>query len=140
MSSCGKGGVENRRAIGAPVNKLIIPPGEEEESIYIYICCFHPLSSSTTIYDDSPWYLSRLICRDENLPRHRFSTFLSSVFPSKHLSFETNDFNDFFSDISISLSSILLFFRETKSRVSRIMNNNHRIEELKTFFLGFLHD
>lgn len=45
MSSCGKGGVENRRAIGAswPVNKLIIPPGEEEESIYIYICCFHPL-------------------------------------------------------------------------------------------------
>lgn len=77
MSSCGKGGVENRRAIGAswPVNKLIIPPGEEEESIYIYIYAVS-IPSSTTIYDDSPWYLSRLICRDENL------AFLSSVFPS----------------------------------------------------------
>lgn len=44
MSSCGKGGVENRRAIGAswPVNKLIIPPGEEEESIYIYIYMLFP--------------------------------------------------------------------------------------------------
>lgn len=133
MSSCGKGGVENRRAIGAswPVNKLIIPPGKEEESIYIYAVSIH---SSTTIYDDSPWYLSRLICRDENLPRHRPFFLLSSLL------FETNDFNDFFSDISISFSSILLFFRETKSRVSRIMSNNRRIEELKTFFLGFLHD
>lgn len=43
MSSCGKGGVENRRAIGAPVNKLIIPPGEEEESIYIYMLFPSPL-------------------------------------------------------------------------------------------------
>lgn len=76
MSSCGKGGVENRRAIGAswPVNKLIIPPGEEEESIYAVSIPF-----STTIYDDSPWYLSGLICRDENLPRHRPFFLLSSL-------------------------------------------------------------
>lgn len=80
MSSCGKGGVENRRAIGAswPVNKLIIPPGEEEEGIYIYIYAVS-IPSSTTIYDDSPWYLSRLICRDENLPRHRPFFLLSSL-------------------------------------------------------------
>lgn len=134
MSSCGKGGVENRRAIGAswPVNKLIIPPGEEEEGIYIYMLFPSP-------------------------PRRRFMTILLGIylgsfvatkicpviglsFFSLPFSFETNDFNDFFSDISISLSSILLFFRETKSRVSRITSNNHRIEELKTFFLGFLYD
>lgn len=135
MSSCGKGGVENRRAIGAswPVNKLIIPPGEEEESIYIY-----------AVSIPSP-------------PRRRFMTILLGIYLGSFVatkicpviglsffclpfSFETNDFNDFFSDISISFSSILLFFRETKSRVSRITSNNHRIEELKTFFLGFLHD
>lgn len=134
MSSCGKGGVENRRAIGAswPVNKLIIPPGEEEESIYIYMLFPSP-------------------------PRRRFMTILLGIYLGSFVatkicpviglsffclpfSFETNDFNDFFSDISISFSSILLFFRETKSRVSRITNNNRRIEELKTFFLGFLHD
>lgn len=69
----------------------------------LYIYTF--LSSSTRIYNDSP--LSWLICPNENLPRHRLSTF-SSRTSSKHLSKPTISF----------LILIIIPSNEMKSRIN----------------------